>query len=139
MQVLYSKFGFAFTELAFQGDEYLLIKEADIIGVMPKANAIADDIPELQPLGDRVLIRVTPTADVSAGGVMMMETSKERPLSGEVVAAGPGRMEDDGTRADMPVAPGDTVVYFKYAGDNMETSTGELYVVVHVSDILCKL
>lgn len=139
MQVLYSKFGFAFTELEFQGDEFLLIKETDIIGVMPRANAIADDIPELQPLGDRVLIKVTPTADVSAGGVLMMEASKERPLSGEVIACGPGRMEDDGTRAPMTVAPGDTVVYFKYAGDNMETSTGELFIVVHVSDILCKV
>ena len=60
MQVLFSKFGFAFTELQLEGDEYLLMKETDIIGIMPRADAIADDIPELKPVGDRVLVQARP-------------------------------------------------------------------------------
>ena len=67
LQVLFSKFGFAFTELQLQGDEYILAREGDIIGVMPRKDAIADDVPELQPLYDRVLVKVNEAADVTSG------------------------------------------------------------------------
>lgn len=73
------------------GAMYALIREDDCIGVMPRSGAHADDIPELRPLGDRVLIKVTETADVTVGGVVLTEASKERPLMGEVVRCGPGK------------------------------------------------
>jgi chaperonin GroES len=115
------------------------MKETDIIGVMPRANAIADDIPELRPLGDRVLVRVAARGDVTAGGLMLPDSAREKPVSGEVVCVGPGKQEEDGSKGDMSVAAGDTVVYFKYAGDSMETTDGTQYVVLHETDILCKL
>jgi chaperonin GroES len=138
LQVLFSKFGFAFTELEVGGDEYLLMKEQDIIGIMPKANAIADDIPELKPLSDRVLVRIDEVGEISSGGVLLPEAAREKPVSGKVVSTGPGKREEDGSITPMSVKAGDTVVYFKYAGDNMETTDGSKYVVLHQQDILCK-
>lgn len=67
--MLFSKFGFAHTELQMGKDEFILVKETDIIGIMPKADAIADDIPELQPLHDRVLIKVNESAEVTSGAL----------------------------------------------------------------------
>ncbi len=72
------------------------------------------------------------------GGVILPDSAKERPLSGEVVRAGPGKRQEDGTRKAPKVQPGDKVVYFKYAGDNMETPDGTKFVVLHEQDILCK-
>lgn len=56
--VLYSKFGIGVTDLEVQGQQHILLREDDVIGVMPRSNATAADIPELQPVGDRVLIKV---------------------------------------------------------------------------------
>ncbi|PRW39161.1 20 kDa chloroplastic-like [Chlorella sorokiniana] len=142
--ILYSKFGLGVTELEVQGQTHILIREDDIIGVMPNSNATADDIPQLQPLGDRVLVRVQESADVTMGGVILPDTAKERPLSGTVVRVGPGKQGDDGQRkAPKRKAPkvkeGDKVIYFKYAGDAMETPSGEKFNVLHASDILAKL
>jgi chaperonin GroES len=138
VQVLFSKFGFAFTELEVSGDEFLLLKEHDIIGIMPRAQAIADDIPELKPLGDRVLVHVDEVGEISSGGLMLPESAREKPVSGKVVRTGPGKREEDGNITPMSVKAGDTVVYFKYAGDNMETTDGSKYVVLHQQDILCR-
>lgn len=79
-QVLYSKFGFMYQDVKLGDDEYILIREDDVIGIMPRANALADDIPELQPMGDRVLVRVEDAADVTIGGVVLPDSAKERPL-----------------------------------------------------------
>jgi chaperonin GroES len=80
LQVLYSKFGFMYQDVKLGDDEYILIREDDVIGIMPRANALADDIPELQPMGDRVLVRVEDAADVTIGGVVLPDSAKERPL-----------------------------------------------------------
>ncbi|EFJ50536.1 hypothetical protein VOLCADRAFT_80038 [Volvox carteri f. nagariensis] len=139
--VVYSKFGFMYTDLKLSnGEEYILIREDDVIGIMPRANAQADDVPELQPLSDRVLVRVEDVADVTLGGVILPDSAKERPLSGTVVRTGPGKYDKDaeGKRKAMTVQPGDKVLYFKYAGDNMETPEGAKFVVLREDDILCK-
>lgn len=60
--------------------------------------------------------QVQETADVTLGGVILPETAKARPLSGEVVRVGPGKQQEDGSRKALRVQPGDRVVYFKYAG-----------------------
>ncbi|KAF8065437.1 hypothetical protein HT031_003038 [Scenedesmus sp. PABB004] len=134
--VLYSKFGFMYTELKAGEDELILIREDDVIGVLPRSDAVADDIPELVPLGDRVLIRVEETADVTIGGVVLPDSAKERPLSGTVVRAGPGKYDADaeGGRKAMIVKPGDKVLYFKYAGDNMETPDGAKFIRASLFD-----
>lgn len=136
--MLFSKFGFAFTELDVHGDEYLLMRECDIIGVMPKANAVADDIPELKPLADRILVKIASSSEVTSGGVLLPGSAQKKPESGVVVRTGPGKREEDGSITEPCVAQGDKVVYFKYAGDAMETTDGTQYVVLHEQDILCK-
>jgi len=138
--VLYSKFGFMYTDVKLAGEDYILIREQDVIAIMPKSNAQAEDIPLMQPLSDRVLIKVEDTSDVTIGGVVLPETAKERPLLGTVVSMGPGKYDKDSPeqRKAMVVKPGDKVLYFKYAGDNMETPDGTKYIVVREDDILCK-
>lgn len=138
--VLYSKFGFMYTDLKMKEDEYILIREEDVIGKMPRSNAQAEDIPEIEPLGDRVLVKVEDTADVTLGGVVLPETAKERPLMGTVVRTGPGKIDKDGDgqRKDMRIKASDKVLYFKYAGENMETPSGEKYIMLREDDILCK-
>ncbi|KAG1677546.1 hypothetical protein FOA52_014444 [Chlamydomonas sp. UWO 241] len=138
--VLYSKFGFMYHDMKVAGEDYILIREQDVIGIMPRKNAQGEDIPELRPLADRVLIKVEDTADVTVGGVILPEAAKERPLIGTIVACGPGRWdkENPGQRKTMVVAPGDKVLYFKYAGDDMQTPDGTKYVVLREDDVLCK-
>lgn len=138
--VLYSKFGFMYTDIKMGDQDYILIREEDVIAVMPRANAQAEDIPDMRPLADRVLIKVEDTSDVTIGGVLLPESAKERPVSGTIVTVGPGKYDKDaeGQRKAMVVKPGDKVLYFKYAGDNMETPDGVKYVVLREDDILCK-
>jgi len=137
--VLYSKFGIGVTDLLVQGEEHCLIREEDCIGIMPRSGATADDIPQLKPNGDRVLLKIFEASDVTVGGVLLPDSAKEKPIGGEVVSVGPGKREKDGKRKTPQVKPGDRVLYFKWAGDSMETPSGEQYVVVHESDILCKV
>jgi len=150
--VLYSKFGLGCTDLTLGGKPHILLRESDVIGTMPNSGATAADVPKLKPLGDRVLLKVQPAADVTAGGVVLPDSAKEKPIVGEVVAVGPGKRAGDrgGPRgvdkeASSPndrraptVKIGDKVLYFKWAGDQMETPDGDQYVVLHESDILCK-
>lgn len=136
--ILYSKFGLGATDLLLQGEEHILISEDDVIGIMPRSGATADDIPELRPVGDRVLLKISEQRDVTMGGVILPDAAKEKPLSGTVVRCGAGKIDESGKRKPLKVAEGDQVVYFKYAGDAMETSTGEKYIVLHENDILCK-
>ena len=150
--VLYSKFGLGCTDVTLDGKPHILLRESDVIGTMPRSGASAGDIPELKPLGDRVLLRVEPAADVTAGGVVLPDSAKEKPIVGVVVAAGPGKRagdrggpkgvdkeaKDTNERQKPRVKVGDRVLYFKWAGDQMETPAGEQFVVLHESDILCK-
>lgn len=136
--ILYSKFGLGATDLLLGGKPHLLIRESDVIGTMPRSAATAADIPDLKPAGDRVLLKVTPAAGVTAGGVVLPDSAKEKPVAGVVVRTGPGKRGDDGERVTPKVKAGDRVLYFKWAGDAMETPSGDSYVVLHESDILCK-
>lgn len=84
-------------------------------------------------------LQVQDSADVTAGGVLLPDSAKEKPIAGKVVRVGPGKREKDGTRKQPKLKEGDAILYFKWAGDNMETPSGEKYVVVHESDVLCKV
>ena len=91
-----------------------------------------------KPLGNRVVIK--PNEDdeqVSSGGIYIPDTAKEKPQEGTVVAAGPGRVTDDGGRVPMEIAVGDTVVYSKYAGTEYKEGDIE-YLVLREDDILFK-
>ena len=90
-----------------------------------------------QPLGDRVVIKPQDEEEVTKSGLVLPETAKEKPQEGEVVAVGPGRISDDGTRIKMEIKKGDKVVYSKYAGTEFEEDDEE-YLILRESDILAK-
>lgn len=90
-----------------------------------------------QPLGDRVVIKPLDEEEVTKSGLVLPDTAKEKPQEGEVVAVGPGRISDDGTRIKMEIKKGDKVVYSKYAGTEYEEDD-EDYLIVRESDILAK-
>ena len=89
-----------------------------------------------KPLGNRVVIRpIEGEEQMSAGGIYIPDTAKEKPQDGEVVAVGPGRLTDDGNRVPLEVQVGDTVVYSKYAGTEYKQGDVE-YLVLREDDIL---
>ena len=90
-----------------------------------------------QPLGDRVVIKPLDEEEVTKSGLVLPDTAREKPQEGEVVAVGPGRVSDDGTRIKMEIKKGDKVVYSKYAGTEYEEDD-EDYLIVRESDILAK-
>ncbi|KAI7844797.1 hypothetical protein COHA_001677 [Chlorella ohadii] len=131
-KVVYSKY--AGTELEVQGGSYVLLKEDDVIGLLPGG----DDIAKLQPLQDRVLIEVVEAADKTSGGLLLTEGSKEKPTMGKVVAVGPGR-EEEGKAVKPKVDVGATVLYSKYSGTEFEGANDKQYIVVRDADIMAQL
>ena len=93
---------------------------------------------DFKPLGNRVVIEPTETDEqVSAGGIYIPDTAKEKPQEGKVVAVGPGKLNDDGSRSKIEVSVGDTVVYSKYAGTEYKEGNTE-YLIVREDAILFK-
>jgi len=92
---------------------------------------------KLQPLGDRVVVKPIPQDDVTKGGILLPDTAKEKPQEGKVIAVGPGRLTDDGTRLAMDVKKGDVVIYAKYGGTEIKEDDEEL-IILRESDILAK-
>ncbi len=89
----------------------------------------------LKPLGDRVIIKVLEKEEKTTGGIVLPDKAKERPQDGEVKAVGPGKILDDGTKVQMEVKVGDTVVFSKYAGSEIKIN-GEEYLILRQDDIL---
>ena len=91
-----------------------------------------------KPLGNRIVVEPLETDEqMSAGGIYIPDTAKEKPQDGTIVAVGPGRMTDDGNRIPMEVEVGDTIVYSKYSGTEYKEGNTE-YLVVREDDILFK-
>ena len=90
---------------------------------------------KLRPLGDRVVIQPTPREEMTKSGIVLPDTAKEKPQEGKVIAAGPGRLTDEGKREPMDVKEGDTVLYAKYAGTEFKVE-GEELLIVSQKDIL---
>jgi chaperonin GroES len=93
---------------------------------------------KLKPLGDRLVIKPTEQEEVTASGLVLPETAKEKPQEGSVIATGPGRRDDDGNRIEMDVAVDDTVLYAKYAGTEIKIE-GEKLLILKESDVLAIL
>ncbi|XP_071741539.1 20 kDa chaperonin, chloroplastic-like [Rutidosis leptorrhynchoides] len=130
--VVYSKY--AGTEVQFNGTNHLLLKEDDIVGILE-----TDDIKDLKPLNDRVLIKVTEAELTTAGGLLLTQSSKEKPSTGTVIAVGPGSLDEEGNRKELTVAPGNTVLYSKYAGNDFKGSDGSEYIALRASDVMAVL
>jgi chaperonin GroES len=90
---------------------------------------------KLRPLGDRVVIQPTPREEMTKSGIVLPDTAKEKPQEGKIIAAGPGRLTDEGKREPMDVKEGDTVLYAKYAGTEFKIDSEEL-LIVSQKDIL---
>jgi len=99
----------------------------------PAAGPIA-----LHPLDDRIVVLAEEAEDKTAGGILLPDSAKQKPQQGKVVAAGPGRLTDAGTRAALGVKVGDTVLYGKYSGSDVEVG-GTEYKILRESDVLAKL
>jgi chaperonin GroES len=93
---------------------------------------------KLIPLADRIVITPLKQDEVTASGLVIPDTAKEKPQQGEVIAVGPGRLDDSGKRVPMDVAVGDRILYAKYTGTDVKID-GVDYIVLNEKDILCKL
>lgn len=89
----------------------------------------------LKPLGDRMVIEPVEQEEMTASGLVLPETAKEKPQQGTVLATGPGRRDDDGDRIEMDVAVGDIVLYAKYAGTEVKID-GKKLLILKESDVL---
>lgn len=89
----------------------------------------------LQPISDRVIVKVKKDEDENIGGIYVTSAAKKKPTEGTVVAVGPGAVTSDGKTLPMTVKKGDTVLYEKYSGTNIKYQ-GEEYLVLHEKDIL---
>jgi len=90
---------------------------------------------KVKPLADRVVVEPLEDAEQMRGGLYIPDTAKEKPSQGKVVAVGPGKISDDGTRLEMDVSVGDKVLYGKYSGTDV-TLDGQEYLILRESDIL---
>ena len=82
----------------------------------------------LKPLADRVIVEPLEKDEVTASGIYLPETAKEKPQEGRILAVGPGRMDDDGKRTAMDVAAGDKIVFAKYSGTEIKLDDKKLLI-----------
>ena len=88
----------------------------------------------MKPLADRVVIKPAQAEEKTKGGIILPDTAKEKPVVGEVVAVGPGKVTDDGKKVAPEVKVGDKVLYGKYSGTEV-TVEGEEYLIMREADI----
>ena len=93
---------------------------------------------KIRPLDDRVVVQVLDAEEVSAGGIVLPDSAKEKPQRGKVAAVGEGRMLDSGERCKLEVKKGDVVLYGKYAGSDVNVD-GTDYKILRESEILGKV
>ena len=92
----------------------------------------------IKPLEDRIVIKSLEAEQTTASGLVIPDTAKEKPQEGEVLAVGPGRIDDKGNRVPVDVAEGDTVIYSKYGGTEVKYN-GEEYLILSARDVLAKV
>jgi chaperonin GroES len=90
---------------------------------------------KLKPLGGRVIVEPIEQDEITAGGIILPETAKEKPQEGKILAAGPGERDEDGKRIAMDVQVGDKVLYAKYSGTEVKVD-GKKLLILRESDIL---
>ena len=90
---------------------------------------------KLQPLGDRVVVERDESEEVTAGGIVLPDTAKDKPARGKIVSVGDGKLLDDGTRSELQVKVGDRVLFSSYAGETFKVDDDEL-LLMREDDIL---
>ncbi|MGI8949716.1 MAG: co-chaperone GroES [Ornithinimicrobium sp.] len=89
----------------------------------------------IKPLEDRIVVQAVEAEQTTASGLVIPDTAKEKPQEGEVMAVGPGRIDDNGNRVPMDVSVGDRVIYSKYGGTEIKHG-GQEYLILSARDIL---
>jgi chaperonin GroES len=92
----------------------------------------------LKPLGDRIIAKALKAEEMTAGGIVLPDSAKEKPQEAEVIAVGPGSQLDSGKKAPMDVKVGDKVIYGKYAGTEVKIGV-EDYIILRQEDVLAIL
>ena len=92
---------------------------------------------KIRPLHDRIIIKRVEEEEVTAGGIIIPDTAKEKPQKGKVIAVGEGRKDDNGKRITMDVVAGDVIIFGKYSGSEVKIDGAE-YLIMHESDIIAK-
>ena len=92
----------------------------------------------LRPLDDRVVVEALEAAEKTAGGILLPDTAKQKPQRGRVIAAGPGKLSDEGVRLVLSVKVGDEVLFGKYSGSDVEVGTKE-YKILRETELLAKV
>lgn len=92
----------------------------------------------IKPLGNRLVVEPLEQEEITAGGIVLPETAKEKPQKGTVLAVGPGERNDDGEYMPLEVKEGDTVLFAKYSGTEVKYD-GKKLLIMRESDILAKL
>lgn len=90
---------------------------------------------KLRPLGDRVIVKPIEKKDEVRSGLIIPDTAKEKPQEGEIIAAGKGKVGDDGKLIPMDVKAGDKILYGKYSGTEVKID-GQEFLIMHQDDIL---
>ncbi len=90
---------------------------------------------KIKPLQDRVIVKRLEEETKTAGGIIIPDTAKEKPQQGKVMAVGPGKVLEGGTKVEMTVKKGDLVLFGKYAGSEVKIE-GEEYIIMREDDIL---
>lgn len=89
---------------------------------------------QVKPLADRVVVKPLEELEMKKGGIIIPDTAKEKPMQGEIIEVGPGRVTDDGKTVNMQLKKGDRVLYGKYSGTEVSIETDE-YLIMRESDI----
>ena len=93
---------------------------------------------KVRPLDDRVVVEPLEAEEKTAGGILLPDTAKQKPQRGRVLAVGPGKLLETGQRHALAVAPGDEVIYGRYAGNDIEVERREIK-ILRETDILAKV
>ena len=88
----------------------------------------------LKPLGDRVIVKPKAPEEKTKGGIILPDTAQEKPMEGEIIAVGPGRVTDEGKKVNMELKTGDKVLYGKYSGTEVKIDDQE-YLIMRETDI----
>lgn len=99
------------------------------------ADAATKEQTNIRPLGDRVVVKSVAREEQTSSGIYLPDTAQEKPQEAIVIAVGPGKLNEDGSRAPMELKEGDKVLYSKYAGTEVKQATEE-YLILRESDIL---
>jgi chaperonin GroES len=89
----------------------------------------------IKPLEDRIVVQALEAEQTTASGLVIPDTAKEKPQEGEVLAVGPGRIDDNGNRVPLDISVGDKVIYSKYGGTEVKLS-GDEYLILSARDVL---